>query len=309
MCGLFGLLDYQRQLSTHEKANMLHALAIESEIRGRDATGIAYYSGRKLRIQKAPHPAHLMRFQLPEKANFIMGHTRAATHGSAKENYNNHPFIGHAGDSFALAHNGVLYNHLSLRKTLHLSEPTIRTDSYVAVQLLEREKAITFESLQAMAELVEGSFTFTVLNKSGLYIIRGSSPFCLYDFPDRGYMLYISTSEIMKRALKRMKNRNQFRELPVYAGDILHIDFNGRITKGGFHYAFDMDYRYPILARGAGNKETTLAYAFPLGMELEEIELLLMPGYNEYDLDDMLYDPEFRRECKAEIAQFLYTGV
>ena len=38
MCGLFGLLDYQRQLPNVEKQSMLNALAIESEMRGKDAT-------------------------------------------------------------------------------------------------------------------------------------------------------------------------------------------------------------------------------------------------------------------------------
>ena len=50
MCGLFGLLDYQRQLSTDERQNMLNALAIESEVRGKDATGIAYYNKNRLRM-------------------------------------------------------------------------------------------------------------------------------------------------------------------------------------------------------------------------------------------------------------------
>ena len=108
MCGLFGLLDYQRQLSTDERQNMLNALAIESEIRGKDATGIAYYNKNRLCVQKAPFPAHLMQFPFPHKASFIIGHTRAATHGLAKDNSNNHPFVGHANGSFALAHTGVM---------------------------------------------------------------------------------------------------------------------------------------------------------------------------------------------------------
>ena len=43
MCGLFGLLDYQRHLSDVQKLDLLNALAIQREERGTDATGIAYY--------------------------------------------------------------------------------------------------------------------------------------------------------------------------------------------------------------------------------------------------------------------------
>ena len=50
MCGLFGLLDYQRRLSTDKRQTMLNALALENEIRGKDAIGIAYYNKNRLRM-------------------------------------------------------------------------------------------------------------------------------------------------------------------------------------------------------------------------------------------------------------------
>ena len=308
MCGLFGLLDYQRQLSADERQNMLNALAIESEVRGKDAVGIAYYNKNRLCVQKAPLPAHLMKFQPSHRACFIMGHTRAATHGPAKDNYNNHPFVGHANGTFALAHNGVLYNHLYLRKMMNLPETEVQTDSYLAVQLLEQSGWVNFDALRDMAEMIQGSFTFTVLNKSGLYIVRGSSPFSLYDCADKGYMVYASTKDILEKALLRTENNDYFEEIPITAGEILHINHRGTITRGAFHYDFYLDYGYPTLARGAGDKQTALAYAFALGMEPEEVEMLLLLGYNEYDLDDMLYDAEFRRDCKAEISEYMYAG-
>ena len=65
------------------------------------------------------------------------------TQGSEEKNYNNHPFLGQAGGrQFALAHNGVLHNDLMLRRSLKLPHTKIETDSYVAVQLIERKKAL-----------------------------------------------------------------------------------------------------------------------------------------------------------------------
>ena len=78
MCGLFGLLDYQRKLSPSERLELLTALAVESEIRGTDASGIACYRQKKLHIQKAPGPAHQMECGIGD-ATLILGHTRAAT--------------------------------------------------------------------------------------------------------------------------------------------------------------------------------------------------------------------------------------
>ena len=121
-------------------------------------------------------------------------------------------------------------------------------------------------------------------------------------------MVYASTKEILEKALLRTENDDYFEEIPVTAGDILHIALDGTITRGAFHYDFYLDYGYPALAGRTGDKQTALAYAFALGMEPEEVEMLLLLGYNEYDLDDMLYDAEFRRDCKAEISEYMYAG-
>ena len=89
-----------------------------------------------------------------------MGHTRMTTQGQREKNYNNHPlFQLRKGKAFALAHNGVIWNDLGLRRTKHLPKTKIQTDSYVAVQL-EQQKTLDFDSLAKMAEQVEGSFSF-----------------------------------------------------------------------------------------------------------------------------------------------------
>ncbi len=173
MCCLFGILDYGTALSGQVKARMLSILAKECEARGTDATGIAYVNGGRLRIYKRPLPAHKMRFFLPNDVRAVMGHTRLTTQGSEKRNFNNHPFAGRCGGlSFALAHNGVLCNDSSLRREWKLPKTTIETDSYVAVQLLQTKGTLGFSALGEMAEAVEGSFSFTVLDRDNhLYFI------------------------------------------------------------------------------------------------------------------------------------------
>lgn len=81
-----------------------------------------------------------------------MGHTRMTTQGNENRNYNNHPFLGQTREgAFALTHNGVIQNDRSLRKKLRIPKNRIETDSYVAVQLLEREGALNFDSLRRLA--------------------------------------------------------------------------------------------------------------------------------------------------------------
>lgn len=203
MCCLFGLIDYRHHLTGRKKGRIISILASACEIRGTDATGIAYNVGGTQRIYKRPVPAHCMHIRIPESARVMMGHTRMTTQGSAKRNYNNHPFPGSAGkDVFALAHNGVLHNDEILRREFRLPRTKIQTDSYIAVQLIEQKNALNFESLRHMAENVEGSFTFTVLDrKDRLYIVKGDNPLCLLHFPSLGMYLYASTEEILRHAM------------------------------------------------------------------------------------------------------------
>ena len=153
MCAIFGLLDFKGKLSPAEHLRVFKALGVAAEARGTDAAGVAYVQNGVIQIQKAPRPAHKMRWRIAPDAQYIMGHTRMTTQGSERHNQNNHPFPGKAGKlTFALAHNGVLYNDDELRQRHKLPQTKIETDSYVAVQLLEREGALSPQSLQQMAE-------------------------------------------------------------------------------------------------------------------------------------------------------------
>ena len=178
MCSLFGLIDFKECLSTHTKNKILNTLARECQVRGMDATGIAYNFNDRLRIYKRPIPARKMKIHIPHGVNVVMGHTRMTTQGNAQFNQNNHPFLGKVdGNPFALAHNGVLWNDKELRVAENLPLTSVETDSYIAVQLLEQQKALDFDSLKAMAEKVEGSFVFTVLDKdNAIWFIVGDNP-------------------------------------------------------------------------------------------------------------------------------------
>ena len=237
MCCLFGLIDSRNQFGAKEKSRILSVLATECEERGTDATGIAYCSHRHLSIYKRPIAAHRMRFRIPADSRVIMGHTRMTTQGDARKNWNNHPFLGYAENRpFALAHNGVLWNDGILRRTKHLPKTKIQTDSYVAVQLLEQQKALDFDSLAKMAEQDEGSFSFAVLDEQdALWIVKGDSPLSIAYFPECGVYVYASTAEILNRALTRYGRQLGCRKtVEVEMGELLKIDRRGHITRATF---------------------------------------------------------------------------
>lgn len=82
MCCLFGLIDYGHSLSKGERNRILTILSTACEVRGTDATGIAYHSRGQLHIYKRPRPAHAMHWRIPGDAWVVMGHTRMTTQGS-----------------------------------------------------------------------------------------------------------------------------------------------------------------------------------------------------------------------------------
>lgn len=75
MCSLFGLIDFKGVLSTRTKNKILNTLARECQVRGTDATGIAYHYNGRLRIYKRPLPAWKMKIHIPNGVNTILGHT------------------------------------------------------------------------------------------------------------------------------------------------------------------------------------------------------------------------------------------
>lgn len=237
MCCLFGFVDYTGALSVNQKNRLIRKLSIAAEARGTDATGIAYNTSRGLQIYKRPLAAHRLHLRIPAEAHVVSGHTRMTTQGSAKKNFNNHPFFGHVkGKTFALAHNGTIWNDLELRRTKHLPRTKVQTDSFIAVQLIEQQKSLDFSSLRYTAEAVEGSFSFTVLSeRDDLYLIKGDNPLNIVHFPKVGVYIYASTAEILNKALARCGNwLGRGEKVDIEMGDIVKIDSRGRITRGTF---------------------------------------------------------------------------
>ena len=307
MCCLFGMIDCNGRFGSKQKSRILSVLAAECEERGTDATGIAYCTGGHLSIYKRPAAAHRLRFRIPEDSKVIMGHTRMTTQGKASKNRNNHPFLGKAaGVTFALAHNGILYNDKYLRRSHALPQTRIETDSYIAVQLLQQKNALDFSSLKYMAEQVEGTFTFTVLDEQeNLYFVKGDNPLCLYHYPRNGVYLYASTEDILKRALQRLWLPLEPPErVALECGDILRISRSGRQARSTF------DASNLLLPWGNPSWWTRpRKYNGRKGAEQEYLEELKAVacsyGYTPEAVDHML-ESGFTVD---EVEEFLYEGM
>lgn len=318
MCCLFGIIDYQLALSQAEKNYILNCLAVAAEARGTDATGIAFNANGNLHIFKRPAAAHKLHLHAPARTKVIMGHTRMTTQGAAKMNQNNHPFPGKTRSGrFAFAHNGVLNNEHALRKACKLPKTNIETDSYVAVQLIEKKNSLDMDSLKYMAEQVEGSFTFTALDdKDNLFLVKGNNPLALIRLPN-GVMLYASTAAILYAAVSAagIDSRNA-KEIKVNEGEILQLSPDGTTHEAFFNVPmpsllFPRSCALPTARHSSKRKpdqsyrKMLESYAAFMGVPEEEMSFLRECDLTDSDLELALYDDYFRESC---LEMFGYYG-
>ena len=299
-------LEYhQEEMPWPEVLRTARSLASAAEERGTDAAGIAYHAGGRLHIMKKAKPAHVLRFRIPLETSVVMGHTRYATQGDAKKAYNAHPFQGQiGGKKFALAHNGVLLNDRLLQQAEDLPKTHIETDSYVAVQLLEKQNALNFNSLRKVAEEVQGTFVFTVLDaQDNLYFVHGDNPLCLYHFPKQGIYVYASTQSILEHGLTA--SGLSFLKKPVEVktdeGDILRIDRHGKQKLQHFCinsfcppcYSDAIEWYPKPLSAGRRNPdaywEGLVSVAASFGYTPKDIHTLRECGFTSDEIEDFLY--------------------
>ena len=317
MCAVFGFLDYKGKTSNATLKKLIHYLSVAAEVRGTDATGIAYVRDGSMVTYKKPKPAHKVKLFFPRGTRSVIGHTRFTTQGSEKRNCNNHPFEGYCGtEAFALAHNGVLYNDRELRREQHLPATPIETDSYIAVQLLEQGQQLDKENIRRTVELVEGSFVITILrNDNTLFLVKGNNPLALYHFPALGLYVYASTKSILDNALRKVHIAEKACEVEISEGEILEIAPNGKLNRSTFTM---QDYIHSLFNPYNWNQldyakwwmedeleELLLEYCGTFGVSEEEVQLLLEVGYEPDEIEELLMDTAAMEEALSEAKALL----
>jgi len=304
MCGLFGFSCYDNE-PVKNLSVLTNSLAEHSAVRGTDATGIAFCKNG-IQIQKDAKSAYVLEFKHPDNIRALIGHTRHATHGDAKKVFNNHPFYGKTSNvKFALTHNGVLYNVESTRIAYALPKNKIETDSYIAVQLIEKQKKLSFDSIRFMAETVKGSFSFALLSdKDELYFVKGDNPLSVLHFPEKKMYVYASTDEILYKSIVDSilfadLKRGHFSEVPIEEGVILKIKPDGTLEKETFHFCESVGLPwwefggYPVKNIRTDEIEylnTLRTMAWYHGIEADEIDALIEEGFTPEEVEEYLYE-------------------
>ena len=181
MCGIVGYVG-------EEQAAPLLLQGLEKlEYRGYDSAGVAVYTGEKLEVAKAKGRLKVLSDMLDGgkslRGTIGIGHTRWATHG-APSDINSHPQVSDSG-KFAVVHNGIIENYLTLKTFLinHGITFVSETDTEVIAQLLEyyyqKYQCDILEAMIRVIHKVEGSYALGVIcqdSPNELYAVRKDSP-------------------------------------------------------------------------------------------------------------------------------------
>jgi amidophosphoribosyltransferase len=182
-CGVFGVYAPGRRV-----ANLTYDGLYALQHRGQESAGMAVSDGDTVTVVK---DMGLVATVFDERTlsglsgHLAIGHTRYSTHGASAWDGAQPVYrpVGRAG--FALGHNGNLTNTVELAEKVGMLPGSICTDSDVVAELLARSFPETEDlasALQAVLPIVEGAFSFVLMNSQRLFGVRdpyGFRPLCL----------------------------------------------------------------------------------------------------------------------------------
>ncbi|MGM0436042.1 MAG: glutamine--fructose-6-phosphate transaminase (isomerizing) [Bacillota bacterium] len=172
MCGIVGYIG-----NDNAKKIVMDGLR-RLEYRGYDSAGVSLFNPQTESFELIKKKGRIATLQaaLPDyETPIAIGHTRWATHGKVSEE-NAHPHTS-SSERFTIVHNGVIDNHLDLRKRyLENVEFKSETDSEVIAELIEyfAKTMSTEASIRKTLSVLEGSYALLVMDNLDPWTMYGA---------------------------------------------------------------------------------------------------------------------------------------
>jgi glucosamine 6-phosphate synthetase-like amidotransferase/phosphosugar isomerase protein len=185
-------------------------LAIENQVRGTHATGIAVFGKNGHDVLKHNVSAdeltatgtwlNFLDKNINNNTYNILGHTRYATQGSPNNNDNNHPIVTASAIG---VHNGWINNDDSLFDKENLFR-LAQVDSEIIFRLADKEIGNDRENTKNMAEKLAGVYAVGFVKKAEPHIMnwfRNSNPTTFAYVPDLNITIFASMKTFITSAL------------------------------------------------------------------------------------------------------------
>ena len=181
MCGICGYIGKNNGVG-----KVVEGLKI-LEYRGYDSCGIAYIENNKLKLVKTVEGVdELYNLTCDKSSNFVIGHTRWATHGGVSEK-NAHPHIS-SSKKLAMVHNGIIENYRELKDKLDVNCYS-ETDSEVFLNLIDSKSGDLLTKVIDASKEVKGTFAIIILSEDGEIVLgKRESPLYLSNVDNELYI-------------------------------------------------------------------------------------------------------------------------
>jgi glucosamine--fructose-6-phosphate aminotransferase (isomerizing) len=262
VCGIFGIFPKQESTSPYlNKADLstFSEIGNNSTRRGMDASGLVFSRDRasynvikgNLDFKKLFRKAKKDLYSCPD-LDFLVGHTRLATHGDSASSTNNHPIIS---ENWLVVHNGWVTNYRDIFSTSSLTEKNSGADivdSYSINLVLENysnsNKSSFHGDLAIHLARLEGELTFFALHRSGFsFLFTNVGNIYFYQNSDR--VIFASEPDFFSSNLKPFVSqlpKNIIYELSNFnVNSDIHIkDLAGGVVdkKGKTNLLLDLNY-------------------------------------------------------------------
>lgn len=236
MCGIVGFTGVQ------QAAPILLEGLKKLEYRGYDSAGIAVMSDRSISVNKCKGRIARLCEKTGDgtdvKGTTGIGHTRWATHGAPTEE-NAHPHLSNDG-RFAIVHNGIIENYLSLREELTADGYRFEseTDTEVIVHLIEMYyRGDMRDALIRTTNRLSGSYALGVIcteEPGKIYAVREASPLIIGVGAGENYFASDVTALVSHTRNVIYLEDGEFAELStdsIGVFDVLGHEINKKITR------------------------------------------------------------------------------
>jgi len=182
-CGVVGIVA-----PSLEVAPLCYDALYALQHRGQESAGMATYDDEQITVVKDNGLVSAVFTDATLRAlngNYVIGHTRYSTSGSANWTAAQPVFRSANGTVFALAHNGNLTNTTELADAADIQVTSMLSDSDLVAELVARQVDVGTsipEALRSVLGDAHGAFAMVILEAGAIHAVRdphGFRPLCL----------------------------------------------------------------------------------------------------------------------------------
>jgi len=259
MCGIFGFVNLNHSFDFNFQKKLLNHFFKISEIRGKDASGLAYVADNKVHIIKSNLSGSKLiknqdfktlvdSLQNSQHLHGFIGHTRLVTNGDESDHLNNQPIVC---KTMVGVHNGIILNDKLLwQQNPHLTQKT-QNDSEVIFKLLENYENEFTDNLyirKKLFENLEGSASIAAFNLKKNEMMLASNTGSLYYILTKDFLIFASESIFLKKITKFF-SRNDLTIIKIepHEGLIQKISQDESLSTFSIH-------EHPVISRISNTK-------------------------------------------------------